>query len=125
MNVTVQTDAYAMLIDGRQEQAASGKRIEMVCPSDGQAFASVPRGGKEDIDRAVRAARKAFNEGPWPKMSATDRGRILSRLAALVLENQETLAALEARDTGKTIKSGRFDIAALARYLEFYAGAAD
>lgn len=114
-----------MVVGGRLEDAASGERIEMICPSDGQVFATIPRGDQKDVDRAVSAARRAFEEGPWPRTPAAERGRILMRLSALIAEHHEELSGLDARDVGKTIKSARNDVTVLARYYEFYAGAAD
>lgn len=118
-------ETYRALIDGKPEDALSGERIEVLCPSDGQVFASIPRCGAEDVDRAVRAARRAFESGPWPGMSATERGRILSRLSALIAQNHEALSQLEARDVGKSIAQARGDVTVLSRYFEFYGGAAD
>ncbi len=114
-----------MIVDGQHVDAASGARIEMLCPSDGEVFATIPRGGQEDVDRAVAAARRAFDEGPWPRMPPAERGRILMKLSALIAEHHEELSWLDARDVGKTIKSARGDVTVLSRYYEFYAGAAD
>ena len=92
--------AFMNIIDGKRVDAASGERIDVVCPSDGMAFASIPSSGQADVDRAVAAARKAFDEGPWSRMPAVERGRLLTRLFHLVEENGEELAALESRDVG-------------------------
>ncbi len=114
-----------MVVNGQLVNAASGERIDMICPSDGHIFASIPRGKMADVDLAVAAARKAFDDGPWPKMPPAERGRILMKLSALIAENHEELSQLDARDVGKTIKSARGDVTVLSRYYEFYAGAAD
>ncbi len=103
----------------------SGERIDVVCPSDGLAFASIPASGKADVDRAVKAARDAFDAGPWRRMPAFERGRCLTRLGLLVEKNATELAALESRDTGKPVRQGRADVTATMRYFEFYGGAAD
>lgn len=124
LNVVTQRH-HPMLIDGQLVEAASGKRIDMRCPSDGEVFATIPAGGKDDIDRAVKAARKAFSEGPWSKMSATERGRILMKLSNLIAAHHAELSELEARDVGKTLKMAQADVTVLSRYYEFYAGAAD
>jgi aldehyde dehydrogenase (NAD+) len=116
---------YRSIIDGKHVEALSGKRLDMVAPSDGQVFASIPRGGAADIDLAVKAARRAFAEGPWGTMAPADRGRILMRLSALIAAEHETLAQMDARDVGKSIKQARADVTVLSRYYEFYAGAAD
>jgi aldehyde dehydrogenase (NAD+) len=117
--------AFMQVIGGRTVDALSGERIDVVCPSDGRVFASVPASGAADVDKAVRSARAAFDEGPWSRMPAVERGRLLTRLSQLVADNAEELAALESRDTGKPIRQGRADVAAAIRYYEFYGGAAD
>jgi aldehyde dehydrogenase (NAD+) len=104
--------------------AAGGDTIAVIDPSDGQPFARLARGNAADIDVAVAAARRAF-DGAWGALSAAERGRLLYRLAMLVGACHEELAQLEARDTGKPLRQARADAAALARYFEFYAGAAD
>ncbi len=116
---------YDAWIDGRFVGASDGRRIEVLCPSDAKVFASIPRCGALEIDLAVRSARRAFEDGHWRRLSAQDRGRVLLRFAALIGERQEELAALEARDVGKVMKSTRFDVGVLIRYLEFYGSAVD
>ncbi len=111
-------------IAGEWVAPANGETIAVIDPSDGAPFARLARGSAADIDAAVRAARGAF-EGAWGATSATERGRLLFRLSQRVAEQQEALAQLECRDTGKPLKQARADAAALARYFEFYAGAAD
>lgn len=98
--------------------------IPVIDPSDGQRFTDIARGDAEDIDRAVQAARAAF-EGDWGRTSAAERGRVLHGFAGLLARHQEDLAQREARDTGKPLKQARADAAAIVRYFEFYAGAAD
>ena len=111
-------------IDGAWHSGANGETIAVIDPSDGQPFTEIARGNAADIDAAVSAARRAY-DGAWGATSAMERGRALQRLSALVTQHQETLAQLESRDTGKPLKQARGDAAALARYFEFYAGAAD
>lgn len=118
------TPAKGVFIDNRWQPAASGREIPVVAPAEGRAFTAIAAGGKDDIDAAVRAARAAA-EGVWGRMSATERGRILSRMAQAVADNAEELAQLEARDTGKPMKQARNDMIATARYFEYYGGAAD
>jgi aldehyde dehydrogenase (NAD+) len=113
-----------IFIGGAWTAAASGDTIAVFSPSDGKEIARIARGGREDIDRAVSAARRAF-EGPWGATAAVDRGRRLSKLSALITDNFDELAGIEAADTGKPMKQARADIAACARYFEFYGGAAD
>lgn len=117
--------AFMQVIAGRPADALSGRRIDVVCPSDGKIFASIPASDAADVDAAVKAARRAFDEGPWSRTPAFERGRCLARLASLVEREAEALAALESRDTGKPIRQGRADAAAAHRYYEFYSGAAD
>jgi aldehyde dehydrogenase (NAD+) len=117
--------AFMQIVDGQPVGSLSGARLDVICPSDGKAFASIPASGEEDIDRAVKAARRAFDEGPWGRMPAVERGRCLTRLFRLVEKNAAELAALESRDTGKPVRQGRADVAAAMRYYEFYGGACD
>ncbi|NPT54768.1 aldehyde dehydrogenase family protein [Paraburkholderia elongata] len=111
-------------IGGEWSAASGGETIAVLDPSDGQPFTRLARGTAADIDAAVHAARRTF-EGAWGEASAAERGRVLYRLSMLVAAHQEELAQLEARDTGKPLKQARADSAALTRYFEFYAGAAD
>src|ERR1700731_2081595 len=76
-----------MLIDGKWVDAASGKTFEVYNPATGEVMAHVAEGDAEDINRAVRAARRAFDEGPWRKMSPSERGRIIWRIGDLILEH--------------------------------------
>ena len=111
-------------IDGQWVASASRETLPVIDPSTGETFDQLARGNAEDIDRAVRAARAA-REGAWGRLTATERGRILCRMSALILEQHEELAQLEARDTGKPLTQARADITVAARYCEFYGGAAD
>jgi len=113
------------LIGGKWQPASDGRMVDMVSPSDGVAFARIARGSKADVDAAVRAARSAFEEGAWGKLTAIDRGRLMTKLGEAILANHEELSQLEARDCGKPMKQARADITAAARYFEFYGGAAD
>jgi aldehyde dehydrogenase (NAD+) len=105
-------------------RSVSERTLPVIDPSDGQAYDAIQRGTAEDIDAAVRAARRCF-EGPWSKLSATERGRLLMRLSQKVSECVDELAAIEQRDCGKPTRQARADAVALARYFEFYAGACD
>ncbi len=113
-----------ILVGDSWRAAEKGETLPVISPSDGQAFSQIARGTARDVDAAVTAARAAF-EGHWGRMPALERGRLLSRLGFLVLENAEELAQIEARDTGKPMRQARADIAACARYFEFFGGAAD
>ena len=90
-----------LFINGQWVDAASGKTFETPNPATGETLANVAEGDSEDIDRAVRAARKAFDEGPWGSITPSDRGRIIWRIGDLILEHAEELAQLESLDNGK------------------------
>ena len=105
--------------------AASGRTLPVIAPAEGVVFAAIAAGGPQDIDRAVAAARAALEEGAWGRLTALERGRLLGRLAQGIAENAEELILLEARDTGKPLTQARNDIAAAARYFEYYGAAAD
>lgn len=109
-------------------EPAGGGTLPVVDPSRAETFGEIARGTAPDIDRAVAAARAALGQcfdGPWGRMSAAARGRLLLQLSQRVLAHADELARLEARDTGKSLKTARADAAALARYFEYYAGACD
>jgi len=101
------TDTYRLLIGGEQMDAASGETFDSIDPSTGEAFASVAKGGQEDAQRAAAAARKAFDEGPWPRMKGRERAQYLLKVADLVKQNAGALAELEARDAGHTIRMAK------------------
>jgi aldehyde dehydrogenase (NAD+) len=105
-------------------RASSERTLPVIDPSDGQQYDTIQRGTPEDIAAAVKAARECY-EGPWSKLSAAERGRLLMRLSLKVAERADELAAIEQRDCGKPTKQARADAVALARYFEFYAGACD
>lgn len=113
-----------LFINGEQVPATGGQNIAVYSPVTGQAYAEIARGQPEDIDRAVAAARASL-DGPWGRFSATERGRILVKIGSSVLAHIDELAEIEAKDTGKPLALARKDIEALARYFEFYGGAAD
>jgi aldehyde dehydrogenase (NAD+) len=103
---------------------ASGDVLCMIDPSDGTQFATIARGNAQDVDAAVKAAQTA-RDGAWGHLSPAERGRALMGVANAILANADALALLEARDCGKPMKQARADVAACARYFEFYAGACD
>ena len=104
--------------------SSSGRTIAVIDPSDGEVFDEIQRSGAGDIDMAVQAARHCFDTA-WSQLSAAERGRLLMRLAASVAGHAEELTDIEMRDCGKPVKQAKADVAALVRYFEFYAGAAD
>ena len=115
-------DSRQMLIAGHWRDASETLPLED--PSTGRVVGEIARGGAADIDAAVDAARAA-RQGVWGKATALERGRVLLRASALVLGQVEALARMEALDVGKPLSQARNDAIALARYLEFYGGAAD
>ena len=112
-----------MLIGGQWVAAASGKTFETLNPATGKTLAQVAEGDAEDINRAVVAARKAFESGPWPKMTPSQRGRLLWRVAELIEEHADELALLETLDNGKPIKySKASDVPLTADHFRYFAG---
>jgi len=124
LSFTIPFDPSLLLIGGVWRAAASGETLALTDPSDGTELARIARGTAADIDAAVTAAQGAL-DGEWGRLTAAERGRIMGAIGRKVLDNVELLAQLEARDVGKPLKQGRADAVALARYLEFYGGAAD
>jgi aldehyde dehydrogenase (NAD+) len=117
-------DPAKCLIGGNWVSPANGETLPLSNPSDGTMIAEIARGTSIDVDAAVAAAQAA-RDGTWGRATALERGRILARLGQLVLQNVDALARLEALDVGKPLTQARADVIALARYMEFYAGAAD
>ena len=113
-----------MFIGGRWLPAQDGRTLPVISPADGEAFDQIARGSAPEVDQAVAAARAAL-EGPWSRLNATERGRILCRIADAVLAHEDELTQVEALDTGKPLSTARNDIKVLARYFEFYGTAAD
>ena len=115
---------HKMLIGDQWQPARDGRSLPVVNPSNGQEFDEISRGTAFEVDLAVKAARASL-DGPWGRMSPTDRGRLLCRIGQAILDHEEELAQLEAKDTGKPLTTARNDIKVLARYFEFYGTAAD
>lgn len=115
-----------LFINGEWRDSLSGETFGTYHPATEEKIADVSKAGAEDVDLAVKAARKAFEDGPWRTMDARDRGRILFRLADLIESNAEELAALETLDNGKPIADARAaDIPLVIDCLRYYAGWAD
>lgn len=115
-----------LFIDGDFVDAISGKTFETLDPRTGDLITRVAEGDKEDVDLAVKAARKAFDKGPWPRMSGYERGCFLNKYADLVEQHIDELAALETLDNGKPLTLARaVDVAGCIRTLRYFAGAAD
>ena len=112
-----------MLIDGKWVSAESEKTFETINPATGEVLAKIPEAGKADIDKAVKAARKAFESGPWRnKMTAAQRAQCLYKLASLIEQKTEEFAQLETLDNGKPIKESRFAAPGAANTFRYYAG---
>jgi phenylacetaldehyde dehydrogenase len=98
---------HKMLINGKWVDAASGKRFPTYNPATGEVLAEIAEGDRKDIDRAVQAARNAFENGPWPRLTPSERGRMIWKLADLIEENLEEFAELESLDNGKPLTIAR------------------
>ncbi len=115
-----------MLIGGKWVGSASGKSFPTINPATGETICHVAEGDTADVDRAVKAARQAFESGPWPKMAAAERGRLLNRLADLIEQHKEELAALESLDNGKPVSVAlSADLPLTIKCYRYYAGWAD
>ena len=122
--MAVTQQVYQFVIDGREAGAVSGRTATVTNPATGAAVASAPVADEQDVRRAALAARRAFEEGPWPQMSASERGRVLLRIASLLRERVESVARLEVLQSGKPIRDARGEMLAAAECFEYYAGAA-
>ena len=119
-------DDVKMIIGGERVDAADGQTFDVIDPASGQLIARAPLGGPEDVDRAVAAARRAFDDPKgFSSWSASKRGRTLQKLSNLVKSNIEDLAQLESRNVGKPITGARGEALAVSLVFEYYAGAAN
>ncbi|XP_027340279.1 aldehyde dehydrogenase family 2 member C4-like [Abrus precatorius] len=115
-----------LFINGNFVDSVSGKTFETIDPRTGDVIARISEGTEEDIDIAVKAARQAFDFGPWPRLPGAERAKIMMKLADLIDENVEELAALDAIDAGKLYHMCKnMEVPAAANTLRYYAGAAD
>jgi betaine-aldehyde dehydrogenase len=117
--------SYQNYINGKWESSASGKTFPVYDPSTEEVIAQVAASEAADVDRAVKAARAAFDSGPWAQTTAQDRGRILFKLAEKIRQNAAALAELECRNSGKPIVEAEYDIADVATCFEYYGGLAN
>src|SRR5437016_4678019 len=115
---------YHLYVNGAFVDAVSPASLEVIDPATSDVIARVPNGGRADIDRAVAAARSAFEEGPWKDATAQERGRILLKLAEIVRARASELAELETRNSGKPIVEAEYDMADVATCFEYYGGLA-
>src|SRR4051795_903578 len=121
-----EAQARQMVIAGETVDAADGQTFEVVDPASGKVMATAPLGGREDVDRAVAAAQKAFDDRKgWATWAAGKRGRTLAKFADLIKKNSEELASLESRNGGKPITAARGEIIGASLVFDYYAGAAN
>jgi len=117
--------SYKMLIDGEWTSASDGHTFDSVNPATGEIWSQVPEATAQDVDRAVRAAHRAFMTGPWSKLTPTERGKYLRRLADLLADKSEDLGRTETIDTGKMLKETKWQAKYIAEFFQFYAGCTD
>jgi betaine-aldehyde dehydrogenase len=123
---TADVQAARMVIGGEQVDAADGQTFEITNPATGRPIASAPLSGKHDVDRAVEAARKAFDDPKgWAAWSATKRGRSMAKLASLIRQHLDELAELETRNIGRPISNTKVDVLSASFVFDYYAGAAN
>jgi acyl-CoA reductase-like NAD-dependent aldehyde dehydrogenase len=117
---------HRLLIDGEFVAPAEGQAFETVDPATGRPIATIAQAGPEDVERAVRAARRALNDGPWGTITAAERARLMNRLADLVEANADELAQIEALDNGKPVKIAKLvDVGGTVGFLRHFAGWAE
>src|SRR5215471_3592760 len=115
---------YQLYINGKYEDPRSTATIDVIDPATTDVIATVPDADAQDVDRAVQAARRAFDEGPWKDATAQERGRVLLKLAEIVRRRAGELAEIETRNSGKPIVESEFDMADVATCFEYYGGLA-
>ena len=116
---------YKMFINGIWQDASDGKRFDSINPATEQPWCSIPESTEDDINMAVESAHAAFTSGPWARLTPTERGKYLRRLAELLDEKSEHLGRIETIDTGKMLKETRWQAKYIAEFFHFYAGCAD
>src|SRR6266550_3498878 len=122
--VKTEVRTYQMYINGEWVASKSNKTFPVYDPASEEMIAQVPDSNAKDVNRAVAAAKTAFENGPWGQTTAQERGRVLFRLAEKIRQNATLLAELEARNCGKPIVEAEFDIADVATCFEYYGGLA-
>jgi betaine-aldehyde dehydrogenase len=123
-SVQTKTRKYRMYINGEWVESRRGSYFPVIDPATEEIIAEVPEADEQDVNRAVAAAKAAFESGPWPQTTAQERGRILFRLAERVRKEAAMLAELESRNSGKPIVEAEYDIADVATCFEYYGGLA-
>ena len=118
---TIETTDRFMVIDGQDVETVTGRRFTRCSPAHDDAVATYPQAGAEDVDRAVAAARRAFENGDWPAMSGAERARLLLRTAELIRRDLEDLARIEVLESGKPIEQARGEVEATAELWAYAA----
>ena len=118
-------ETYRLYINGQYVDSASGEWIESVDPFSGEVWARVPRGNAEDVNRAVAAAKQAFENPEWVQMSASARGKLMFKLADLICQNADRLAALEVKDNGKLLSEMKAQMMYHPEWWYYFGGLAD
>src|ERR687890_826351 len=117
---------FIPVVAGTRELREGNGTVQTACdPATGEAIAQFASAGAPEVDAVVRAAREAFETGPWRKMRPFERGRIMQRIGELILKRREELARMECRDSGKPLRDAYWEVDCAARNFEFYGGAAD
>jgi betaine-aldehyde dehydrogenase len=124
VDVTTQLQQYHLLIGGENVPAASGETFDTVSPTTNEPVGRMAKAGVQDVDRAVAAARKAFDEGPWPRMTPLERSRIMHKIATILRDRLPEIAVMETTNCGKIIVESRGDVTASVNCFEYYAGLA-
>src|SRR5258708_33553119 len=122
--VTTEVKTYSMFIDGEWVTSKTNKTFPVYDPSTEEVIAQVPHADADDVDRAVAAAKAAFEEGPWATTTPQERGRVLFRLAEKIRQKSAMLPELDGRNTGKPIVEAEYDIADVATCCDYYGGLA-
>jgi (Z)-2-((N-methylformamido)methylene)-5-hydroxybutyrolactone dehydrogenase len=123
--LATEPEQYQMLIDGQWREASDGRTRSSIDPYRGEIWAECPEATNEDVDRAVRAARRAFEEGPWSRMTGKERAQCMRRLAELIDRDADRLARIETRDNGKLLREMGAQLRRLPDWYEYFAGWAD
>ena len=118
-------EQFSMYINGKSVAAASGKWFDSYNPYTGKVWAQIAQGDAEDVERAVKAAHRAFSEGPWPEMTASQRGMLLHRLGDLVARDAKKLAKTEVLDNGKLIAEMQAQLNYVPQWYYYFGGLAD
>jgi len=121
----VATTTHELFIDGRYRPALSGDTFTVINPATNETLATVAKAGVEDVQLAVEAARRAFDDGPWPRLSPYERGRIIQKIADRIRERADEIALVESRNTGKPLARAKSEVLTSATVFDFYAGAGD